>query len=421
MADAEDNLLADSIKDDAAHAGLNPVDQAVGREARVMLKGLTLPEDGPIPPDLAKQLRETLKAHLKRYGIGYPAVAKGIDQRSDTVISEVLRGVYKGDTDKILRKLNSWLEDDARRCEREKPIGFYETSIFLALRDAAAIAKRNAFTHRNPEMDREKPRIVLAIGPSGCGKSIGARAVRAADPNALLIRIREKAGTSSGIARLIIESAGWSCGYAGRRAIEFIIERLRNSGRLLIVDEAHRTMESGFAFYRDLADECGIPLLLVGTDRIRRRVTTTRMGIGRILDDQFSRRVCYVMDLLRGSDGAGGSKRPFFSLDEIVAIFRRDNLRLTDGGAMLLCAIACTIGVGMLGEAVVVFDMARQVARKRGGVVDEALLWLACDRALFPPEFTNDPARDPIKQQIESSLQRVREHYTAGRRVATAG
>ena len=307
-------------QDDQPLPPVNPVDEAVSTEARVMFKGLKLPESGPIPEDLAAELRSTLIGYLRRNRLNYAALGLGI-QAGDSTVSEVLRGKYRGDVDGMLRRMNAWMEDHARQHEREKPIGFYETSVFMGLRDGALLAIRNARTVRPDVVSGDLPRIVMAVGPSGCGKTVGAQALRAAHPNSILIRIRQNAGRARTIARLITEAAGWRSREAIREPIEFVIERLRNSGRLLIVDEAHRTAESGYDFYRDLVDECGVPILLIGTDRIRRRVNNTRMGIAKgLLDDQFSRRVYFVMDLLRGQDGAGGSKRPFFSLEEIVAM-----------------------------------------------------------------------------------------------------
>lgn len=382
----------------------DPVGEAIGMEARVMLKAVRLPSTGSIPDNVARQVRETIKEHIKQYTLTYRAIGAQIGL-ADSTVSEVLSGKYKGDTDAVLRKLNAWVDDDEKRRRRIKPLGFYETSVFQAARDASVIAKKNARSPGASSVDDERARIVLAVGPSGCGKSVAAKALHAYDPNSILVRIRQRAGTDSGLAKLIVESAGWRGRPNKSSAIEFMVEKLRGSARLLIVDEAHRLSPSGYELLRDLADECGIPILLLGTDKIRRRVDSLRMGLGNYLDDQFNRRVCYVMDLLRGSSGKGGSTRPFFTLEEIVAIFNSDKVKLTQDGAELLCAIACTIGIGMLGMAANIYDKAIYAALRKQRTIDAALLRSAAKKVLLPAGVANPE----IMRQIESTLDRNRE------------
>ena len=383
----------------------NPVDEAYGTEARQMLKAIRLPESGPLSGRQRTQVCQTVKAHAKKNKLTYREIGRQVGYR-DSVICDTLNGKYRGDIDAVVRKLNAWVDDDERRRQRMQPLGFYETSVFRTIRDAAVIAKSNARTVRTTATCDDRSRIVVATGPSGCGKSVGARALHAFDPNSILIRIRQKAGTDSGVARLIVESAGWRGRPPKQGAIEFVVEKLHTTGRLLIVDEAHRLSNSGYELIRDLADECGIPILLLGTDRVRQRVESTRMGIANMLDDQFSRRVCWVADLLRGADGRGGKARPIYSIAEIVEIFKSDKVRLTDDGAEFLCAVACTVGIGMLGMAANIYEKAAYAARRRDNVVDAAILRLAAKRVLLPAGFSADDRvdDDPIMRQIESSL-----------------
>ena len=394
---------------EAAPVEPNPIDQAVSMEARIMLKSIRVPKDGALKDGQRKAIRKTVKKHFETHGLTYRAVGLQIGVAEST-LSEVLNGKYRGDADSILRKLNAWIDDDERRRTKSKPLGFFETNVFKSIRDAARIAKRNAITERKRDVGGDKPRIVMALGPPGCGKSLGAEALCAEDPNAICIRIRTGGGNASGIARSIADAAGWRGRSARVSLLDFVIDKLKFTGRLLIVDEAHKLRESGYEALRDLADDAGIPILLLGTDRTRRRVDRTRRGMDHYMDDQFSRRVAFTVDLLRGSDGQGGDKRPFYTLEEIRAIFQDDTLRMTDDGEELLCAIANTIGIGMLGMAANIYDKAQYAARRRAGkVIDADLLWSACERVLLPAGFEFMSKTDPIKQQISASLDRVRE------------
>ncbi len=379
---------------------IDAVDEAYGTEARVMLKSVRLPEDGPLEADQVREVVGIVRGHIKAHRITLTTISHAIGV-SESAVSETLRSKYKGDRESIIRKLNSWVDDDERRRKRTAPIGIYETGVLISVRDAAAIAKKNARTAASKSIHGGGERIVMAIGPSGIGKSAAAEALAAADPNAILVRIAEHARTGAALFDGIIASAGWRVTGPRRSRAEYVVDRLNNSGRLLIVDEFHRAKQSAYDQVRDLAEVCGIPVLLLGTSRMARRVDEPRSGVGRgLLDEQFSRRVAYVVDLLRGSDGQGGVRRPFFSIDEIVAIFKADKVRLTHDGAEYLAAVACCIGVGMLGQASNIFEKAAFAARRRNGLIDAPLLRMATEKVLMPVGVRNDE----IMRQIDTTL-----------------
>lgn len=404
---AELNVVGDAAE--TASREVNPIDEAVSMEARVMLKSIKIPADSTLSPDLCAEVRKAVKTHIKSYRITYSTISKQIGVGEST-ISETLKGKYKGDSDTVLRKLNAWIDDDERRRGRDRPLGFYETNVFKSIRDLARIAKRNAVTDRRRVVGDDKPRIVIGYGPPGCGKTLGIDALCAEDTTALKIRVRTGGGTGNAVARAVLEAAGFRGRPQNVGNLEYIIDKLRYSGRLLIVDEAHKLGSSGFEVLRDLADDAGIPIMLLGTDRTNRKIERSRRGMDDFMDDQFSRRVGLVVDLLRGSDGEGGSKRPIFSLDEVRAIFKDDTVRLSGDGLELLCAIANTIGIGMLGMAVNIYEKAQYAARRKpNNEINADLLWKACERVLLPAGFEFMKQADPIKQQIATSLNRVRE------------
>jgi hypothetical protein len=153
---------------------------------------------------------------------------------------------------------------------------------------------------------------------------------------------------------------------------------------MLVVDEAHRIRFSGLEFIRDLADVCGIPVLLLATEEVYARLTETRQRRGSMFYDQFSRRVCHVADLVKGLDGKGGIKRPVFSMAEIRAMFRGDQVKVTGDAHQYLQDIACTVGLGMLGLAATIFEKSYRAALRGRKILDAALLRSAARRVLIP-------------------------------------
>lgn len=412
MTDTPDNLrITGPVMDDQTLPpdDASSVDQAIGTEARIMLKSVHIPLEGEIPENMKIQIRETVRAHMKEHTITYLEISRQID-KAESTISEVLSGKYKrADDTPILRLLNTWIDDDERRRQRQRPIGFYATSVFRAIKGLASFVKGNARIKetRKTSVTHECARIAIGWAPSGAGKTIGARGLAAEDSLSILIRVDQRRGTDIGLARLINEAAGWRGSPRGHSMIEFILEKLKNSGRLIIVDEGHRLKTSGCEFLRDLADVSGVPILILATEEFYARLTRVRTRSGDLNYDQFARRVGFVCDLLRGLDGKGGTKQPFFSLEEIQAIFAADDkVKLSKEAAEYLQAVACCVGLGMLGLATNVFDLAvRSALRKPDKTIDLAELRKAARRVLIPAGTLDHV----LIEQIDASLEHNRE------------
>ena len=343
----------------------------------------------------------------------------------ESTVSEVLNGKYnRVDDSDILRKLNIWIDDDERRRRRVQPIGFYPTATFETIKGLAQYAKSNAripgWHNQHGGVTQDPPRIAIGWGPAGCGKSLGADALHAEDTLSILVRIEQRRGTDSGLAQLIIESAGWRGTRAlGRPAVTLCLEKLRDSGRLLIIDEAHRLKPSGCEFIRDLVDVAGIPVLLLATQEFYDRLTIVRTRTGNKYYDQFSRRVGCVKNLVRGFDGHGGSKRPIYSIEEIREIFHAADIRVTSDGVEYLQAASCTIGLGMLGLAASMFEKAIRSALRRNRLIDADLLRKCASYVLIP----SGEVESAILNQIEQTLKQNRAMTVKqkDRKASTAG
>lgn len=415
MSDTPDIRMTGPFESSQQDAAPNPADEAIGMEAQIMLKSVRLPESGPIPDDLRAEVRETVIGHCKQHRIGNRPLGQQIGVGESTV-SEVLKGTYKADPDPILRKLNRWIDDDERRRQRTKPLGFYPTCVFDAVNALAQFVKNNARVPGSSKngIAADPPRIGVGWAPAGSGKTLAARALAAEDSASILIRVEARHGTDTALAKLIVASAGWRGRGRDGGLIEFTLDKLRDSGRLLIIDEAHRLQPSGCEFIRDLVDVCGIPVLLLATEEFYQRLTSVRTGGGRKLYDQFSRRVGFVLNLLRGVDGKGGTVRPIYSEEEVRGIFKVQGVRLTTDAIDYLQAVACTIGLGMLGLAANIFDLAVRSAIRSNKAIDERQLRKCASRVLIPAGEDDIG----IMRQIDITLQA---HQQMSSRVAAAG
>lgn len=399
--------LTGSVMDDSPPPPApNPVDEAIGMEARIMLKSIRIPKERPIPEGLRKDIRETVSKHRELHKLTYREIAKQIGFAEST-ISEVLKGTYtRANPDPVLERLNVWVDDDERRRQKARPIGFYPTCVFETIQVLARYAKSNA---RVPDSSRlllghDLSRMAMGYGPAGCGKTLGAKALHAEDPLSILVRITESRGTASGLARLITEAGGWVSRSQQRSNIDTIESKLKDSGRLLIVDEAHRLKTSGCELLRDLADVCGIPILLLATQEFYERLTRVRTRSGSFTYDQFTSRVGKKCDLIRGVDGKGGKTRPIYSIDEVRGMFNLDKVRLTHDGEDYLQALACAVGFGMLRLASDTWEKALRSAQRGKRIVDAKLLQHAAKSALIPAGEDDTDILEKIDKILAANL-----------------
>lgn len=345
----------------------NDVAEQLGMEARELMKSIKLPKDG-LSPELRAKVRTLANEHAKQNKVTHPEIALAIGHAASTV-SEVLSGKYRADDSDIIRKLNQWIETDEQRRREGRPLGFYANVVFTTIMALARFAKSNARTGVSPRgVAREHARqsIALGYGPGGCGKSAGALALHGDDSTSILVRVQEGAGSSRYLSHLILAELGERPRSSTFLNLEAIKRRITGSGRLLIIDEAHRMKHSACELIRDLADVCGIPILLLGTTEVSEKLTNVRVGVGNLLYDQFASRVGMQLNLLLGIDGRGGVTRPFFSIEEIRAIFHSNEVRLASDAAEYLQALACVIGLGMLRTTHGVWQKAFRAASRSG-------------------------------------------------------
>ncbi len=393
------------------------IDEAIGSESRVAAP-LRLPDAcEPLSAEDRARIIAATEAHLAEHGIAQRELATGTTYDPAT-INHVLRGRYRGNADAVLRVIAAWIADDARRRAGAKPAGYFETSVALSIRSLAAYAKSNALAAGDLERGAaaaERPRIVIGYGPAGCGKTLCARAYCAEDPRAVYVRV------CGGMTRIpsLAEGIVSALSVRGPRKNHSIIGQcyaaLRGSLRLLIVDEGHRLSFAQAEFIRDLSDVCGVPVLILATQEFYVRLTRVRRREGAYQYDQFTSRVGYVVDLLRGADGRGGERRPYYSLAEIRSMFKSDQVRLTPDGEECLQALACLVGGGMLRTCATVFDKAARSAARRGGLITLALLESSLDASLVPAGLSDTDFRRRVREKM-SDLRRL--NATAGPKAA---
>jgi hypothetical protein len=176
-------------------------------------------------------------------------------------------------------------------------------------------------------------------------------------PETILLRTTTGAVNPREFLRNLCQTLGIICNQWNKHMYQRVIEKLKGSGRMIIVDEAHKLLGNGkpnfsiFELLRDIHDMTACPLVLVGTSKIVNAIEENLRETKEWISDQFKSRVCLIVDLMTalggGSGPGGGGGQPFDSQD-IAKIFKNERLKLHPKAARWCASLASEPGRGGL-------------------------------------------------------------------------
>jgi DNA transposition AAA+ family ATPase len=328
-----------------------------GGEDRVLIAACVLPNDGPLNDEQRRVGLDNFKRYVEAHQIALSDVSRQVVKPSIGIIRELLAGTFRSDPDDAIRRLNAWVEQDARR--RQATIGepFIETRVALDLLTVARLCLENQS-------------MALACGPSGIGKTFCAKAIAEKYVGSVYLRIIRGYQTAHGLCSAIAGAVGVRTAWGMRQGqyqnqLERVIGTLRDSGRLFLIDEAHQLADAALELLRDIHDETGCPMLLLATkdlqDRIARNADPDH--------GQVYSRFDIMVHLAEGRDVFSGG-RPLYTLDDIRKLYNEPPIRLAKDAEKYLQDVANALGEGSLRRCKVLLRNAARIARRRQGVAD---------------------------------------------------
>lgn len=172
---------------------------------------------------------------------------------SGAAVSSFLSGKYKT-PHTIIPKVAMLISMNAKKAVAPKAPDFAQTSISKTVTNAIAYAHLRGV-------------ISVVYGDAGVGKTSTVKEYVKNDPLALLITISPTYASITGVNELIAGQLGVRERVARRITAE-IIDRLKGSGRVLIVDEAQHLTVRALNHLRCLSDESGIGIALIGNEEV---------------------------------------------------------------------------------------------------------------------------------------------------------
>jgi DNA transposition AAA+ family ATPase len=247
----------------------------------------------------SRALTEELGQCMEERGLTQASVARAIGF-SDSALSQWLGGKYKGDVKGVEHAITGFLQREWERAgSRKLQLRFVMTSTAAKVFEAARMC----------HLDGE---IGVVVGAAGVGKTTAIKEYAARNSDVLLVE-----ADLGYTARDLFAELHRKCGFDGLGSInrmkDEVIEKLRNSGRLIIIDEAEHLPVRALDLVRRINDKAGVGILFCGLQRFMENLRLrqadfaylyTRVGFKVTLEGLHARDIeTIVQDAVPGSNG----------------------------------------------------------------------------------------------------------------------
>ncbi len=195
-----------------------------------------------------EKFRDELLAFLKARNITQAAVARGINV-SNSQVNGYLNRSYLGDIGSCERKLRTWLAAQKRKLDKLN-IPFVETTTATDIWKAIERAQDNED-------------ISIVVGDAGTGKTAAAVQYAERSNQAVVVEMGAICNRKS-VVEQVARAMDISISGSSSDLMNEIIERLRDTGRCLVIDEADRLNYSTLDSLRRISDLAHCGLVLIG-------------------------------------------------------------------------------------------------------------------------------------------------------------
>lgn len=185
---------------------------------------------------------------------------------STSVISQFLGGSYTGDLKAVSSTINKYLRVANDRLNSEQ-----STEFFSQLENTQNVLF--ACNHAHIEND-----IVLVCGDAGAGKTTALKYYAENNSGVILVTCNSCTRSATAVLKLILNNLGIHSVNRKEILMDKLLNRLRGTKHLIILDEADHLTLDALQAIRNLNDSAGVGIVLSGNDKIYRQMYSGQRG-----------------------------------------------------------------------------------------------------------------------------------------------
>lgn len=225
------------------------------------------PQDRP----RVKPFNELLRTELQAYKEENSYSTKDLGSElgfSSTVVSKYLSGKPEGDVTKLEAVIDDVLRTAMKRAKAKAHL--VPTNVTREL-DATC------------ETIRKTNDMALIFGPAGVGKTAGCDLYAARNPTCIMITVSAWHRNAASVVSLLwqqIRPRVWDNWNDSRAS--YIMGKLKDSNRLILVDNAHKLIRGGLDVLFDLHDATNVPVALCGFETVEETIKKDEQQFTRI-------------------------------------------------------------------------------------------------------------------------------------------
>jgi len=207
----------------------------------------------------AKEFDEGLRARLQEYreaGRERPLTMAEVGQElgvSSTTVNKYLAGKPEGDVVRLERLVADMLKAASKRQRSDVP--FFPTNVTTKIWATC-------------ELIRKTNDVGLISGPAGIGKSVAIAEYAKKNATTVAISVPRWQRSDAGVCGLLFDECDTTSWDHCTPRAQYLVERLRRSNRLVIIDNAQRMTLSAREWIFDFHDKTGVPIALVGNPEV---------------------------------------------------------------------------------------------------------------------------------------------------------
>ena len=183
---------------------------------------------------------------------------------STSVISQFLNSSYSGDNEEVARTISQYLTISKKRLNIVSATQFYPE-----LHNTKDVLFTCFYAHQHNE-------IALVTGDAGAGKTTALHHYTNISTGVIFVTANACTTSATAVLGLICKELGQRI--PGRKAMlmDVLVEQLKGSNRLIIIDEADHLSLDALQAVRNINDLAGVGIVLSGNDKIYRQMLAGR-------------------------------------------------------------------------------------------------------------------------------------------------